>query len=164
MYVSGTAKPAVKRLAGSNVAVVMSSWHRHLGEGAYQGALSVLRQAEVKHELFVVPGAYELPLAASHLLATKRFAGVIALGVVIRGDTPHFDYVCDSVVQGLMRVQLDTGIPVGFGLITTHTEAQAEARTEPVESQPKIGNKGEEAALAVVDMIHLIRQVGEQRG
>lgn len=101
-----------------------------------------------------VPGAFELPLAAQELATSGIYDGVVALGAVIRGGTPHFDYVCGECAAGLNRVQLDHRIPVGFGVLTCDDLAQAEARAGGA-----LGNKGEEAALAVVEMVTLLREL-----
>lgn len=101
-----------------------------------------------------VPGAFELPLAAMVLAKSGMFDGVVALGAVIRGDTPHFDFVAGECARGLNDVQLATGVPVGFGVITSDNLAHAEARAGGSK-----GNKGEEATLAVVEMIALLREL-----
>jgi len=99
-----------------------------------------------------VPGAWELPLACQELAKSGRFAAVIALGAVIRGETPHFDYVAGQAASGLARVALDTGVPVIFGVLTTDTMEHAEAR-----AGGKDGNKGFDAAAAAVEMANLKR-------
>ena len=102
-----------------------------------------------------VPGSLELPVAANLLAESKKYQGVIALGVVIRGETPHFDYVCQGTVQGLVEVSTRTSVPIMFGVLTTDTLEQAVARIEgPVE------RKGEDVARGVVHMINLARQCG----
>ncbi len=95
--------------------------------------------------MFHVPGAFELPLAAQKL--AKSYDGIIALGAVIRGETPHFDYVCDAAARGLLQVSLETGTPVSFGVLTTDNLAQAEAR-----AGGKHGNKGYDAAMTSIEM------------
>lgn len=150
---------AISSIAGSRVAVVLGRWHREIGDSICTAAQATLREAGAEVEVVAVPGAFELPLAIHHLAATKKYDGFVALGVVIRGDTPHFDYVCDAVVQGVARIQLDTSLPIGFGLLTTENLAQAEARSSGDASDHFAGNKGREAALAVVEMIALIRSL-----
>ena len=103
--------------------------------------------------MFVVPGAFELPLAARAAAQTGKFDAVIALGVVIRGDTPHFDYVAGQAAQGLMRASLDTGVPVMFGVITADTPEQAEERCGTARD-----NKGYEAALSAIEMVAAMRR------
>ena len=104
--------------------------------------------------LIRVPGAFEIPLAAQRAAASKKYDGIIAIGCVIRGDTAHFEYVSQQASLGIGRVALDYSIPVAFGILTVDTEAQATARSEPGE-----GNKGFEAAIAVVQMVHLLRNM-----
>ena len=101
-----------------------------------------------------VPGAFELPLAAKLLAQSGRFDGIVALGAVIRGETPHFDFVSGECARGIGEVQLAYGLPVGFGVITPDNHAQAQARAGGA-----VGNKGEEAALAVIEMIALAREL-----
>lgn len=98
-----------------------------------------------------VPGAFELPLAARALASSGRYDAVIALGVVIRGGTPHFDYVCSGVTDGIQHVMRDTGVPVAFGVLTTDDVDQALAR-----AGGSVGNKGEEAALVAIEMARLL--------
>jgi 6,7-dimethyl-8-ribityllumazine synthase len=98
--------------------------------------------------VFHVPGCFELPLAASRLIEAEDFDGIVALGVVIRGETPHFDYVAGECARGIMDVQLETGVPIGFGVLTTETMAQAVERADP-----KGGDKGYEAALAAATLL-----------
>jgi 6,7-dimethyl-8-ribityllumazine synthase len=107
------------------VAVVAASWHDQVMDGLVAGAKRALDAYKVEAPTLVrVPGSFELPVVA-HALAEKGYDAVVALGVVIRGGTPHFDYVCSAATDGLNRVALDTGTPVGFGLLTCDTEDQA---------------------------------------
>jgi len=111
-------------------AIVVSRFYEDLAErleaGARAGFAAV---SELDVEVFDVPGAFELPLAASYAARSGRFAGVACLGAVIRGETDHYDYVCAEVARGVMRVQLDTGVPCAFGVLTCETMEQALART-----------------------------------
>jgi 6,7-dimethyl-8-ribityllumazine synthase len=107
-----------------------------------------------------VPGAFELPLAAK-VLAGQRHDAVVALGVVIRGGTPHFDYVCRAATDGLARVALDTGVPVGFGVLTCDTEEQALDRCGLAESSE---DKGQEAVMAAVETALLLRKLRRGEG
>lgn len=102
-----------------------------------------------------VPGAFELPLAVKKLADTKRFDAVIALGCVIRGATPHFEYISSAASKGLAQVALDAGVPVAFGVLTTNTIEQAVER-----AGTKGGNKGADAALSAIEMTNLIDQIG----
>lgn len=104
-----------------------------------------------------VPGAFELPLACKNLADTNNYDGIIALGCVIRGDTPHFDYVCQGCTSGLQQVALDTNLPIAFGVLTTDTLEQAQIRS----SSNNLGqNKGRDAALCVLEMINVLKSIG----
>ncbi len=105
-----------------------------------------------------VPGAFELPLAADRVLAAGRVDAVVCLGAVIRGETPHFEYVCAECARGIQDVMLRHGKPVAFGVLTTNTVRQATAR-----SGGALGNKGWEAALTAIDMAALVKRVGKKR-
>lgn len=132
--------------SGLSFAIVVARFNSGITEKLLTGAIHALGTAKAKsYKVFYVPGAFELPLAAQRLAA--RFDGIIALGAVIRGETPHFDYVAGAAAQGLLRVMLDTGKPVSFGVLTTNTLAEAEARAGGAH-----GNKGYDAAMTAVDM------------
>jgi len=126
---------------------------QRLLDGALQGFARFGVQ-EDRVSVVRVPGAWELPLACQDLCKTGRFAAVVALGAVIRGETPHFDYVAGQAATGLARVALDTGIPLIFGVLTTDTLEHAEAR-----AGGKDGNKGIDAAAAAVEMVNLQRAI-----
>jgi len=132
------------------VAVVAASWHSTVMDALLAGSLAALAKAGVTAPTVVrVPGSFELPVAARHL-ARAGYDAVVALGVVVRGGTPHFEYVCAATTDGLSRVALDTGVPVGFGLLTCDTEQQALDRSGlPGASEDK-GREAAEAALATV--------------
>jgi 6,7-dimethyl-8-ribityllumazine synthase len=102
-----------------------------------------------------VPGAFELPLAADRLAESDDYDGVIVLGAVIRGETPHFDYIAGECARGLAATALEYSVPVGFGVITADTAEQADARAQPDEDH----NKGAEAASAVLEMVNLLRML-----
>ncbi|MFA5494517.1 MAG: 6,7-dimethyl-8-ribityllumazine synthase [Porticoccaceae bacterium] len=141
----------------AKLAIVASRWNGEITDSLLRGALAALeRQGVTDDNILVlrVPGAFELPLAAQKAANTGRIDGIIALGCVIRGDTPHFDYVCNECTRGLGQVSLDRGIPVGFGLLTCDDLAQARAR-----SGDDRENKGEEAALTVLEMLSLLKKV-----
>jgi len=121
------------------------------------GAVDVLKRhgaAETDLELFRAPGAFELPLLARRLAQAGRYDGLVVLGTVIRGETPHFDFVCSECASGLNRVSLEFDLPIGFGVLTCDTVDQALAR-----AGGKAGNKGVEAALATLEMVNLLRQI-----
>lgn len=138
----------------ARMAVLVAGFHRQIAERLLEGVRSRLASSGLPmgslDEVWV-PGAYELPLTAQTLARTGRYVAILAVGAVIRGETPHFDYVCDAAASGLVRVSLDTGVPCAFGVLTCDTFAQAEARAGGA-----VGNKGEEAADAAVVMANLI--------
>jgi 6,7-dimethyl-8-ribityllumazine synthase len=133
---------------GKRFAIVVADFYADLAAWLQDGAERGLRACGITDEgieIIRVPGCFELPLAALRLIKEGKTDGVVALGVVIRGETPHFDYVAGECARGIMNVQLSTGIPVGFGVLTTENRAQAEERADP-----KRGDKGYEAAVAAV--------------
>ena len=140
---------------GLNVAIVASQWHTVVMDGLIAGAQNALTQAEAAFDLYRVPGSFELPLAAK-VAAESRYDAVIALGVIIRGGTPHFDYVCTAATDGLMQVGLETGVPIGFGLLTCDTEEQAVDRAGLPNSRENKGAEAVEAALASLAVIRAI--------
>ena len=125
-------------------AIVVAEWNEDITEALFQGAHDALLKLGVKKENIIrknVPGSFELPLGAQWMIDQKEIAAVIALGCVIQGDTPHFDYICQAVANGIMKVNLKANKPVAFGVITTLNKKQALER-----AGGKLGNKGEEAA------------------
>lgn len=143
--------------AGARFAIVVARWNGEITENLLNGALRALVRQGVPGEdvqTFRVPGAFELPLAAQKLAETGRFDAIITLGAVIRGGTPHFEYVCAETTRGVGQVALTTGIPVAFGVLTTDNQDQARER-----SGPGTDNKGEEAALTALEMVSLLRQL-----
>ena len=140
---------------GFRFAIVASRWNDFLTSKLVEGAVEALESAgaaEANVEVFMVPGAFELPLAALKAAQSSRFDAVIAIGVVIRGETPHFDYVAGEAAKGVTHASLETGVPVMFGVVTTDTVEQAMNR-----SGLKAGNKGYEAAMAAVEVANLYR-------
>jgi 6,7-dimethyl-8-ribityllumazine synthase len=146
MSSSGAPKLAIDA-TGLRVTIVATSWHTTITEGLLAGAERALKAAgNLDYKVVRVPGAFELPLAAQ--LAIQNGAEVvIALGVVIQGDTPHFDYVCDAATSGLTRVQLDTSVPIGFGLLTVSNEQQGLDRAGLEGSKEDKGAEAVEAAI-----------------
>jgi 6,7-dimethyl-8-ribityllumazine synthase len=131
--------------------IVVAEWNDDITEPLYEGAHSALVELGAKKDNITrvnVPGSFELPLAAQREAAKKNTDGVICLGCVIQGDTPHFDYICQAVSYGIMKVGLKYEKPVAFGVLTTLNKKQALER-----AGGKLGNKGEEAALTVVKML-----------
>lgn len=147
---SGDGAPTTLDLTGADelrVAVVASSWHTQVMDGLLAGASRALAEAGVTDATVVrVPGSFELPVAATALARTHD--AVVALGVVVRGGTPHFEYVCSAATDGLSRVALDTGVPVGFGLLTCDTDEQALDRAGLAGSREDKGREAAEAAMA----------------
>ncbi|TQL68788.1 6,7-dimethyl-8-ribityllumazine synthase [Nocardioides albertanoniae] len=143
----GAPTPEVVDASDLRVAVVAASWHDEVMNGLLDGADRALKDASVGGLTVVrVPGAFELPVAAA-ALAKSGYDAIVALGVVIRGGTPHFDYVCSAATDGLNRVAIDHGTPVGFGLLTCDDEAQALDRAGLEGSSE---DKGYEAASAAM--------------
>jgi 6,7-dimethyl-8-ribityllumazine synthase len=143
---SGAPKLAIDA-SGIKVTIVATSWHTQITDGLLAGAERALQAAgNDDYKVVRVPGAFELPLAAK--LAIQNGAEVvIALGVVIQGETPHFDYVCDAATSGLTRVQLDSSVPIGFGLLTVANEKQALDRAGLPDSKEDKGAEAVEAAI-----------------
>ena len=135
------------------VAVVAASWHTVVMDGLLAGTRRALADHRVEDSVVVrVPGTFELPVAAA-ALAARGYDAVVALGVVIRGGTPHFDYVCTAATDGLGRVALDHGVPIGFGVLTCDTEQQALDRAGLPDSAEDKGREAVEAALATWDLL-----------
>jgi 6,7-dimethyl-8-ribityllumazine synthase len=140
------------------VAVVAASWHQRVMDGLVAGAQRALDAYQVETPSLVrVPGSFELPVVAS-ALAEKGYDAIVALGVVIRGGTPHFDYVCSATTDGLSRVALDTGVPVGFGLLTCDDERQALDRAGLEGSSEDKGYEAASAALVTASTLRTIRR------
>ncbi|GAA0626198.1 6,7-dimethyl-8-ribityllumazine synthase [Sporichthya brevicatena] len=140
-------------VAGLRVAIVAAQWHAEVIDGLLDGTHRALKEAGLEATtLLRVPGAFELPVAARRLAATHD--AVVALGVVVRGGTPHFEYVCQAATLGLTQVAVETGVPIGFGLLTTDNDEQAFARSGlPGSSE----DKGYEAAQAAVQTAAALR-------
>jgi 6,7-dimethyl-8-ribityllumazine synthase len=148
---SGHGAPATGPIAGAEglrVAIVAARWHAEVMAGLLDGAQRALADSKVRNvQLLRVPGAFELPVAASRL-AAEGIDAIVALGVVIRGGTPHFEYVCRAATDGLTRVSVDAGIPVGFGVLTCDDDAQALDRAGLPGSSEDKGYEAAQAALA----------------
>lgn len=144
---------------GLRIAIVSAGWHATIGQGLIDGALKTLKQHGCQENLITlihVPGTFELPQACQYAVNTQSFDAIVALGVVIRGETPHFDYICSAAANGISSVGVRSAIPVTFGVITADTVAQAVARSSDNDS-----NKGHEAALAALQMVNLKRALTE---
>ena len=139
---------------GRRVAVVASRFNEPIVKKLVDGALEALLKYGVVFEdidVVWVPGAWELPLAARWLLASERYNGIVAVGAVIRGDTAHFDYIAGEASKGLAEASIESETPIGFGVLTTDTEEQAEERAGGAH-----GNKGWDAAVAMLEMADLV--------
>jgi 6,7-dimethyl-8-ribityllumazine synthase len=150
------------RATGKKFALVVARFNSFVVESLVDGALDALeRHGEVNDQditLVRVPGAYELPIAAKKLAEQNKYDAIIALGAVIRGGTPHFDFVAGECNKGLAQVSLEYGIPVSFGVITTDSIEQAIER-----SGTKAGNKGAEAAVGALEMVNVLANIAEAK-
>jgi len=153
---AGTGAPRISVDAtGRSVAIVASSWHRTIMDALVDSAERTCRAAGAEPVLFRVPGSFELPLGAQ-AAAEAGFDAVVALGVVIRGGTPHFDFVCEAASDGLTRVALEQRTPVGFGLLTCDNEEQAIDRSGLPGSREDKGAEAAEAALSLLGTLDRI--------
>ncbi len=142
---------------GLNFALVVSRFNELLSKRLLEGALDCLKRHDAKDEnlsLVWVPGSFESPLVAKRLAASKKYDAIIVLGTIIRGETPHFDYVAAEAAKGIAKVSLETDVPVAFGIITADTLEQAIDR-----AGAKAGNKGWQAALSAMEMANLLREM-----
>lgn len=142
---------------GLKFALVVSRFNHFITDRLLGGALDALKRSGARDEdldLVKVPGSWEMPLAVAEVLKQKRHDAVICLGAVIRGETPHFDYVAGEAAKGLAQVSLQSGVPLAFGVLTTNTLEQAIDR-----AGAKSGNKGFEAAMTAIEMANLIRGI-----
>ena len=156
---AGSSGQNLPNLDGSSlrIGIVAARFNDHIVTNLRDGALRGLTRCGVKDSNITevwVPGAFEVPLAAKVMAQTGQVDAVICLGTVIRGDTPHFEYVCGEAARGIQDAQMSTGIPVMFGVLTLNTEQQAIDR-----SGPGIDNKGDEAAVGAVEMALLIKDL-----
>lgn len=143
--------------ASYRIAVIVSHFNRAITENLMGGARTGCEEYDIElrdRDVYSVPGAFELPIVAREAAASGRYDGVVCLGAVIRGETPHFDYVCDQASAGILRVSLDTGVPVTFSVLTTDNVEQAMAR-----AGGEVGNKGYEGVVSVVRTIDEMRRL-----
>lgn len=143
--------------SGLKVAIVAGRFNDFITEKLVDGAISGLKRHGVNDDditLAWVPGAFEIPLAAKKLAASGDYDAVITLGAVIKGSTPHFDYVCNEAAKGVSHANLETSVPVIFGVITTNTIEQAIER-----AGTKAGNKGYDAAVGAIEMANLVKEL-----
>ncbi len=143
---------------GARFGLVVGRWNSFVVEHLVEGAVDCLKRHGANAdnlEIVRVPGAMEIPLATKAMAASKKYDAIIALGAVIRGGTPHFEYVSNECTKGMASVSLEFNVPVAFGVLTVDTIEQAIER-----SGTKAGNKGEEAALSAIEMVNLLKQIG----
>ncbi len=144
----------VLKADGMRIGIIVGRFNELIGSKLLEGALDCLRRhgcAEDDITVAWVPGSFEVPLAASKMASSGKYDAILALGAVIRGATPHFDYVAAEVSKGVAHVALETGVPVIFGVLTTDTIEQAIER-----AGTKAGNKGADCALAAIEMVDLL--------
>ena len=140
-----------------NIAILVTRWNSFITDNLLAGALRALARNDIDESqisVVYVPGAFELPLTAKKLAHTQNYVAIIALGCVIRGGTPHFEFVSAGATEGLNRVQLDTGVPITFGVLTVDDVEQAMER-----SAEDPNNKGEEATLTALEMVRLFAEI-----
>jgi 6,7-dimethyl-8-ribityllumazine synthase len=144
--------------AGMRIAIVVGRYNEDISKRLLRGAMQALKehQADQDPEVHWVPGALEIPLVALQLAESSRFDAIVALGTVINGETAHFQYVAGECARGVMHVQLDTGVPCAFGVLTTFDRDQALARSG------EKNNKGAEAMEAAIEVVNLVRAIQEQ--
>jgi len=144
---------------GMRFGIVLGRFNSFIGDRLLEGAIDALvRHGANENDIEVVrvPGAYEMPLAAKKMASSDKYDALVALGAVIRGATPHFDYVAGECSKGLSQVSMDSGLPVGFGVLTVDTIEQAVER-----AGTKAGNKGADAALAAIEMVNVLKKLAE---
>lgn len=145
---------------GLRFAIVVARFNDFISGRLLDGAMDAIRRHGGKDGDVVVarvPGAFEIPLTVRHLAKTEKYDAIIALGAIIRGNTPHFDYVAAESSKGIATVSLETGVPIAFGILTTDTIEQAIER-----AGTKAGNKGFDSALSAIEMVNLLRQVEQK--
>ena len=143
--------------SGKKFGIVISRFNSFIAEKLLEGALDTLKRSGTDDsdiDVARVPGAYEIPLAAQKMAKSGRYDAVICLGVIIRGATPHFDFVANEAAKGIAQVGMDAGMPIIFGVLTTDTIEQAIER-----AGSKAGNKGSECALAAIEMVNLLESL-----
>ncbi len=141
------------KLSSKKFAIIVAEWNENITGALYDGAYQALLSLGAKKNNIIrkdVPGSFELPLAAQWMAEKKDIDGVICIGCVIQGDTPHFDYICQAVAYGVMKLNLKTSKPIIFGVLTVLNKQQALER-----AGGKLGNKGEEAAVTLVRMLEI---------
>jgi len=147
---------------GLKFGMVLSRFNNFIAERLLEGALDALKRSGAEEEdcaVARVPGAFEIPLAAKKMLKTGRYDAIICLGCVIRGATPHFEYIATEVTKGIAHLSLESEIPISFGVLITDTIEQAIER-----AGTKVGNKGFDAAISAIEMANLMKEIGKGKG
>jgi len=154
---SGEGQPTLETDGtGLKITIVSGLWHNRIADGLFAGARAVLDASGADVTIVQVPGSFELPVAAKVALDSGADA-VVALGVIVRGETPHFEYVSAAATDGLTRVALDSGKPVGFGVLTVDDEKQGLDRAGLPDSKEDVGGRAAEAAIAMVHVLRAVR-------
>ena len=144
-------------VSGARFCIVVARWNSFIVDSLEAGAIDTLKRHGANEEDITIvrlPGAFEMPLVLDKVAASGEYDGIVALGAVIRGGTPHFEYVAGEAVKGMAQVTLNHGVPIGFGVLTVDTIEQAIER-----AGTKAGNKGGEAAASTIEMVNLLRQL-----
>jgi len=147
---------------GLKFGMVLSRFNNFIAERLLEGALDALKRSGAEEEdcaVARVPGAFEIPLAAKKMVKTGRYDAIICLGCVIRGATPHFEYIATEVTKGIAHLSLESEIPISFGVLITDTIEQAIER-----AGTKVGNKGFDAAISAIEMANLMKEIGKGKG
>jgi 6,7-dimethyl-8-ribityllumazine synthase len=143
---------------GLKIGIILSRFNQFISERLLEGALDALYKMDAEEKdisIYKVPGSFEVPLVAKKLAKAKELDGIICLGVLIRGDTPHFDFLSAEVTKGLAQISMDDGLPVSFGILTVETIEQGIER-----AGTKAGNKGYDAAFSLIETVNLIKESG----
>jgi len=167
-WCGGKEKEMAKTLEGKLIAkglkfgIVLSRFNNFIAERLLEGALDALKRSGADEEdcpVARVPGAFEIPLVAKKMAKTGRYDAIICLGCVIRGATPHYDYIATEVTKGIAHISLESEVPISFGVLITDTIEQAIER-----AGTKVGNKGFDAAMSAIEMANLMKEIGKGRG
>jgi len=145
----------------SRIAIIASRFNAEICEGLLQGATKALKGVNIQDnqvDIFRVPGAFEIPLVAKRCTQSKKYQGIVCLGAVIKGETPHFDFICQATASGIGQVSLESLIPISFGVLTTNNLKQAQARSGNDDS-----NKGREAVLSLLEMMEVMRKISNPK-
>lgn len=146
---------------GRKFAIILSRFNQFIGDKLLDGAIDCLRRHDAdedKIEVYRVPGSFEIPCLAKHLADSKKFDAILCLGAVIRGDTPHFEFIAREVAKGVAQVSMDSGVPTIFGVVTADTQEQAIER-----AGTKAGNRGWDAAISAVEMSNLLGRINKSK-